>query len=105
MRRRHFLGALGGTLPALRSRVLAGRQQAGVSSVAASNHEEIAAVQPGDLDAYFGEQKLRQVIDTTASVKGVKFEVVSYNFPSWHPSPFMEQRFGKGWTEFDTLRN
>jgi len=62
-------------------------------------------VQAGDLDAYFSEQKLRQVIDTTPAVKGIKFEVVSYNFPSWHPSPFMEQRFGKGWTEFDTLRN
>ena len=38
-------------------------------------------------------------------VSGVPFEVVAYNFPSWHPSPFMEERFGKGWTEYETLKS
>ena len=23
---------------------------------------------------------------------------IAYNFPSWHASPWMEARFGKGWT-------
>jgi len=32
-------------------------------------------------------------------------EVVAFNFPSWHASPYMEEHFGKGWTEYDTLRN
>lgn len=105
MRRRQFLGALGGALPALHGRMFTGGRQPAVSSVPGGNQEGVAAVRAGDLEAYFSEEKLRQAIDTTPSIRGVKFEVVAYNFPSWHPSPFMEQRFGKGWTEFDTLRN
>jgi len=62
-----------------------------------------AGVCAGDLDAYFTEEKLRAAI-TPVDVSGVSFEVVAYNFPSWHPSPFMEDRFGKGWTEYDTLK-
>ena len=57
-----------------------------------------AGVCAGDLDAYFTEEKLRAAI-TPVDVSGVSFEVVAYNFPSWHPSPFMEERFGKGWTD------
>ncbi len=29
--------------------------------------------------------------------------MVAYNFPSWHPSPYMENLFGEGWTEYDLL--
>jgi len=32
-------------------------------------------------------------------------QVAAYNYPAWHPSPFMEEIFGKGWTEFDLLRS
>jgi len=31
-------------------------------------------------------------------------EVIAYNFPAWHPSPYMERQFGTGWTEFDLVR-
>jgi hypothetical protein len=31
--------------------------------------------------------------------------VIAYNFPGFHPSPWMEARFGKGWSEFDVLKN
>jgi len=71
----------------------------------AQNFEQISALNPGDLEAYFTEEKLRQAIDTTVSLQSAHFEVVAYNFPSWHPSPFMEKYFGKSWTEFDTLKH
>ena len=75
------------------------------SRSAPQNFSDVAAVGPGDLEAYFTEEKLRQAIDTTVPLGGTKFEVVAYNFPSWHPSAVMEKLFGKGWTEFETLKN
>ena len=54
---------------------------------------------------YFTDQRLHQALGTEHLQKPTDIQVVAFNFPSWHPSPFMEQRFGKGWTEFDTLRN
>ena len=101
MQRRQFLGALGA--------LGAARHLTGASAApqepGAGNFDEIPAVNPGDLDAYFSEEKLRQAIETTHSLKGLEFEVVAYNFPSWHPSPFMESHLGKGWTEFETLKH
>jgi hypothetical protein len=105
MQRRKFFQALGGSAAALAS----ARGWAGTGSdnaqLAVPNFSNVPAVNPGDAEAYFTEEKLRQAIDTTPSLKGIKFEVVAYNFPSWHPSPFMEKIFGKGWTEFETLKN
>jgi hypothetical protein len=105
MQRRNFFQALGGSAAALATT----RGWAGTGSdnaqLAVPNFSNVPAVNPGDAEAYFTEEKLRQAIDTTPSLKGIKFEVVAYNFPSWHPSPFMEKIFGKGWTEFDTLKN
>lgn len=101
MQRRQFLGALGGLGAAGH---LTGAPAA-PEKTGAGNFDEIPAVNPGDLDAYFSEEKLRQAIDTTNSLKGMKFEVVAYNFPSWHPTPFMESHFDKGWTEFETLKH
>ncbi len=54
---------------------------------------------------YFSDERLHQALGTTQLQKPTDVQVVAFNFPSWHPSPFMEARFGKGWTEFDTLRN
>jgi Glycosyltransferase WbsX len=53
---------------------------------------------------YFTRQKMEGLVDTSRPLTGIPFEVVVYNFPSWHPSPWMEQRFGKGWTEFEPVR-
>jgi hypothetical protein len=54
--------------------------------------------------AYFGERELETALGTK-DLQKPQIEVVAFNFPSWHPSPFMEQHFGQGWSEFDTLRN
>jgi len=57
------------------------------------------------LASYFTEQRLHQALGTDQLLKPTDVQVVAYNFPSWHPSKYMEGIFGKGWTEFDTLRN
>ena len=60
---------------------------------------------PDATAAYFDEQQMLLAAGTSELKKPADVKVVAFNFPSWHPSPFMESRFGKGWTEFDTLRN
>ena len=57
------------------------------------------------IDGYFTDEKLHAALGTEKLEKPTDVRVVVYNFPSWHPSPFMESKFGKGWTEFDALRN
>ena len=57
------------------------------------------------IDGYFTDEKLHAALGTEKLEKPMDVRVVVYNFPSWHPSPFMEAKFGKGWTEFDALRN
>lgn len=54
---------------------------------------------------YFSEQQLIKGLGTAELHKPKDVQVVAFNFPSWHPSPYMEKHFGKGWTEFDTLKN
>jgi Glycosyltransferase WbsX len=54
---------------------------------------------------YFSEQALQKALGTAKLDKPRDVEVVAFNFPSWHPSPYMEKLFGKGWTEWDTLKN
>jgi hypothetical protein len=57
------------------------------------------------IEGYFTQERMLQSLGVTELLKPNDVQVVAYNFPSWHPSPFMENRFGKGWTEFDLLRN
>src|ERR1051325_3560976 len=52
---------------------------------------------------YFSEQQLHEALGTRELRP--KVEVVAFNFPSWHVSPYMEAYFGSGWTEVDNLRN
>jgi hypothetical protein len=80
MQRRKFLGAA----------IKAGLGAGVVSSTAVN-----ASGQSSDIHAALGTTQLRKP----------EITVITYNFPSWHPSPYMEARFGKGWTEFETLRN
>ena len=54
---------------------------------------------------YFTRQRMESLIDTSVSVAGIPFQVMVYNFPSWHPSPLMEKTFGTGWTEFEAVRH
>jgi hypothetical protein len=55
--------------------------------------------------AYFTEDMLHKAVGTKDLAKPTDVTTIAFNFPSWHPSPYMEKHFGKGWTEFDTLRN
>ena len=104
MRRREFFRTLrtSGTLAA--GCTLAAQSTATSSSLPPT-FEDVPAVNPGDAEAYFSEEKLRQAIDTTSSLRASRFEVVAYNYPGWHPTPFMDEKFEKGWTEFEVLRN
>lgn len=104
MQRREFIGTLGCSLAAFDAGGAWAKDAQAVTPGAASNFADIPGVQPGDLDAYFTEEKLKQAIDTSPSLEGINFEVACYNFPSWHSSPYMEGIFGKGWTEYEALK-
>ena len=60
---------------------------------------------PEAMAGYFSEQRLHEAVGAAELQRPTDVKVIAFNFPSWHPSPWMEARFGKGWTEFDTLRN
>ena len=101
MRRRKFLATVGGSVAALK--VVPGLS---VNSRAADGTDlSLPALLPGDLDTYFTEEKLRDAIDTTASLKGVQFEVVANYFAAWHSSPALDEIYGKGWTLWEWLKN
>ena len=100
MNRRTFLGAIPLTAAALNVPTTSG------AVAAPSPVNEGSAwpvVPPGS--SYFTREKMQSLIDTSVSFQGIPFEVVVYNFPSWHPSPAMEKYFGKGWTEFEAVRH
>lgn len=105
MRRRRFFQTLGSSAALLPIAPGVANTRITASDGTVENFSNIPAVNPGDLEAYFTDEKLRQAIDTTVALDGIKFEVVAYNFPSWHPSPYMEKIFGKGWTEYEPLKN
>jgi hypothetical protein len=98
LNRRKFLGALGaaGLLGALRSGAAA---QPGTPF-----GQAFAALPLSEAQAhFFTEEALLRALGVSA-LRRPQVEAVAYNFPSWHPSPFMEARFGKGWTEFESLK-
>lgn len=57
------------------------------------------------MEQYFSEESLHRALETSNLSKPAEVKVIAFNFPSWHRSPYMEQHFGVGWTEFDTLKN
>src|SRR4051794_2588485 len=63
---------------------------------------DLAAPPPGV--EYFTEERLRKAIDISTPTDGIKFQTVCYTFNPWHPTPFMEKTFGRGWTEYETMR-
>jgi hypothetical protein len=107
MQRRSFLSS------ALQFGVIAAAD--GTSNSQSANDKHDAALSPATLpealigklaiDDYFSEQRLHEALGTEHLKKPDDVLAIAYNFPSWHPSPFMEARFGKGWTEWDTLRD
>jgi len=60
---------------------------------------------PTASEAYFGDEALFRSLGTRTLLRPSNVQVIAFNFPSWHPSPYMEQLFGRGWTEYETLRN
>jgi hypothetical protein len=52
---------------------------------------------------YLTDARLLGALKTSA-LSAPQCEVVSYYFPAWHTSPFMERVLGKGWTEYQLLR-
>lgn len=69
------------------------------------NYASVPAVFPGDAEAYFTEEKLRKLVDMTKPLPKAKYEVAAYNYPCWHPDPWFQKYFGKGWTQFQSLRD
>lgn len=72
---------------------------------AGSNAPPASMIGEAAMAGYFTEQRLHEALGTDQLQKPTDVQVVAYNFPSWHPSKYMEGIFGKGWTEYDTLRN
>ncbi len=107
MERRNFLksavqaGVAAGLTGNAAAQTLESKQQA------ASVRSDLPAalIGPQAETGYFTEQQMLRALGVAAVRKPADVKVVAYNFPSWHPSPYMEEHFGKGWTEFDTLRN
>ncbi len=58
-----------------------------------------------DRGTYLTEEMCRQELGVPALAPRLDCEVIAYNFPAWHPSPFMERLYGKGWTEFELVKN
>ncbi len=107
MNRRRFLSTSLGAGAGLPAALGAGAQSSDSRTVAPIREPRLLPKQLiGEVaaESYFSEQRLREALGTS-ELRRPEVQVVAFNFPSWHPSPYMEQRFGKGWTEFDTLRN
>jgi hypothetical protein len=105
MRRRQFFNTVAGSIAALEAPSVSAGKTPPLAPSRADNYTDVLAVQPGDADAYFTEDKLKGAIDTTISLHDQRFEVVAYNYPGWHPTAFMDKAFEKGWTEFEVLRD
>jgi hypothetical protein len=105
MNRRTFLGAAATSAAAgLISSATNAAQAADApaSAQADSKNQPLAAPPPGV--EYFTEERLQKAIDTSVPTDDIKFEVATFTFNPWHPSPYMEKTFGKGWTEYETMR-
>ena len=101
MNRREFLtaasaGAIAAAVPA------SAQAQAAPATSQPSKSGNLAPPPPGV--EYFTQERLEKAIDTTTPISGIPFQTIAYTFNPWHPSPYMEKTFGKGWTEYETMR-
>ena len=104
MKRRNVLSLLGCCAGVSAPRAFA-RAQSGASPGVPLTYASVPPVCPGDAEAYFTEEKLRSLVDTSRPLPKAKYEVVAYNYPCWHPCPWFQKYFGKGWTQFQSLRD
>jgi len=96
MQRRQFLScSLAG---------IAGASIPGATAAATIDSIVTPKLNTGEPIPYFGEPELSKAIGAEGPHSTKRPFVVAYNFPSWHSTPVMEKWFGKGWTEFETLR-
>lgn len=105
MRRREFFTTVSSAMAALEAPALAAGDHSASAPVRVGNYADVPAVEPGDADAYFTEEKLKAAVDTSLTFHDKRFQTVAYNYPSWHATPFMEKAIGKNWTEFEVLKN
>jgi hypothetical protein len=97
MQRRQFLSrSLAG---------IAGASIPGATPAATTDSIVTPKLNTGEPIPYFGEPELNKAIGAEEPGSTKRPFVVAYNFPSWHSTPVMEKWFGKGWTEFQTLRD
>jgi hypothetical protein len=106
LNRRNFIGALGaaGLLGSLRSGLRAEPGRKPSPGFPFAGDFEFMTLPSAGADFFSEEAMLREIGEPSLRTPD-NVEAVAYNFPSWHPSPYMEERFGKGWTEFETLKN
>jgi hypothetical protein len=57
-----------------------------------------------DPSTYFTAEMCRRELGVPALDAHSDCQVMAYYFPAWHPSPYMEERYGKGWTEYDIVK-
>src|SRR5208337_4879604 len=86
----------------LKSSIQAGLTAGVAATAAAQAAESIVHPQQGSnappanmigkvaTDSYFTEQRLYEALGTDQLQKPTDVQVVAYNFPSWHPSKYME---------------
>jgi hypothetical protein len=109
MRRRELIAGLGvGGIAGAAGGFQAGKRQKAVVERAGWLP---AALQPGSPQPpvqpipYFNEETMLEALGAATLDAPSGCTLVAYNFPSWHPSPFMGKLFGSYWTEFETLKN
>jgi hypothetical protein len=79
-------------------------QAADQAQATVTNYPSVSPLNANAAERYFTEELMRRELGNPASLATPACQVVAYNFPSWHPTPFMEKIFGKGWTEWETLK-
>ncbi len=103
MKRRNLLALLPWSDPLYGSVATVRSQEC--SSCPAANYSSVPAVLPGDAESYFTDDKLRALVDSSRPLPATGYQVAVYYYPCWHPCPWFEKHFGKGWTQFQSLRD
>lgn len=53
---------------------------------------------------YFARDRMERLVEPSVRVAGIPFQVVTFNFPNYHPSAPQEKLLGKGWTEWEIMK-
>ncbi|HEX8522146.1 MAG TPA: glycoside hydrolase family 99-like domain-containing protein [Tepidisphaeraceae bacterium] len=100
MNRREFLAATTAAAAAMTATTNTSGAAETQPATAKSPQPTLAPPPPG-VD-YFTEERLVKAI-APIDTSHIDFQTVCYTFNPWHPSPYMEKIFGKGWTEYETM--